>query len=95
MMCLLGRAGGGPSRIGAVTAVVDAGVAVMGHVGLLPQSISVLGGFGPQGKSAANALRVLDDAKVCADLDSHILGTPCKRRATNSFRADQMLRFLR
>ncbi|KAK9832222.1 hypothetical protein WJX74_003546 [Apatococcus lobatus] len=56
--------GGGPSRIGAVTAVVDAGVAVMGHVGLLPQSISVLGGFGPQGRSAANALQVLDDAKA-------------------------------
>lgn len=45
-------------------AVVGAGVAVMGHVGLLPQSISVLGGFRPQGQTAATALQVLKDAKV-------------------------------
>ena len=36
----------------------------MGHVGLLPQSISVLGGFRPQGQSAASALRVVEDALV-------------------------------
>ena len=45
-------------------AVVQAGVAVMGHVGLLPQSISVLGGFRPQGLSAASAIHILQDAKV-------------------------------
>ena len=36
----------------------------MGHVGLLPQSISVLGGFRPQGQSAASALQVIEDALV-------------------------------
>ena len=41
-----------------------AGVAVMGHCGLLPQSISVLGGFRPQGQSAAEALRVVHEARV-------------------------------
>ena len=51
-------------RTASVKAVVDAGVAVMGHIGLTPQSISVLGGFGPQGKTAAAALRAVRDAKV-------------------------------
>ena len=48
----------------AVRSVVDAGVAVMGHVGLTPQSISVLGGFRPQGRSAHDALQIVHDAKV-------------------------------
>ena len=58
------RAGSGPTRVGAVKAVVDAGVAVMGHVGLTPQSISVLGGFRPQGRSADSAMQIIRDAKV-------------------------------
>ncbi|KAK1309452.1 hypothetical protein QJS10_CPA09g00617 [Acorus calamus] len=41
--------GGAPSRITAARAIVDTGIAVMGHVGLTPQAISVLGGFRPQG----------------------------------------------
>jgi ketopantoate hydroxymethyltransferase len=57
-------AGGGPHRAASVRAVVESGIAVMGHVGLLPQSISVLGGFRPQGQSAASAIQVLQNAKV-------------------------------
>nr|KJB24788.1 hypothetical protein B456_004G160400 [Gossypium raimondii] len=41
--------GGSPSRITAAKAIVEAGIAVIGHVGLTPQAISVLGGFRPQG----------------------------------------------
>lgn len=48
----------------AAKAIVSAGVAVMGHVGLMPQSISVLGGFRPHGQSAAEAVRVLREARV-------------------------------
>jgi len=58
------RAGGGGAREAAAKAVVAAGIAVMGHCGLLPQSISVLGGFRPQGQSAAEALRVVQEARV-------------------------------
>ncbi|CAK9152178.1 unnamed protein product [Ilex paraguariensis] len=43
--------GGAPSRITAAKAIVEAGIAVMGHVGLTPQAISVLGGFRPQGRT--------------------------------------------
>lgn len=56
--------GGGPERAAAAKAIVGAGVAVMGHAGLMPQSVSVLGGFGPQGKSADAALLVIQDAIV-------------------------------
>lgn len=50
--------GGAPSRITAAKAIVEAGIAVMGHVGLTPQAISVLGGFRPQGKNVASAVKV-------------------------------------
>lgn len=50
--------GGSPARINAAKAIVEAGVAVMGHVGLTPQAISVLGGFRPQGKNVASAMKV-------------------------------------
>lgn len=50
--------GGSPSRISAAKAIVEAGIAVMGHVGLTPQAISVLGGFRPQGKSFSSAVKV-------------------------------------
>ena len=50
--------GGSPSRITAAKAVVEAGIAVMGHVGLTPQAISALGGFRPQGKNVTSAVKV-------------------------------------
>ena len=59
--------GGGPARVAAARAVVGAGVATMGHVGLMPQSISVLGGFRPQGRSTPSALRVLAVARALQD----------------------------
>jgi 3-methyl-2-oxobutanoate hydroxymethyltransferase len=43
-------------------AIVDAGIGVMGHVGLTPQSATVLGGFKAQGRSGDQALRLYHDA---------------------------------
>lgn len=50
--------GGAPSRITAAKAIVEAGIAVIGHVGLTPQAISVLGGFRPQGRNIDSAVKV-------------------------------------
>ena len=54
--------GGGPARVAAARACVDAGIAVMGHVGLTPQAISVLGGFRPQGRTFEEAAEVVERA---------------------------------
>ncbi len=47
-----------------VRAIVNAGIPVMGHVGLLPQSVHAMGGFKVQGTDAAAAERILADAKA-------------------------------
>jgi 3-methyl-2-oxobutanoate hydroxymethyltransferase len=46
-----------------VEAIVKAGIPVQGHIGLTPQTASALGGFKMQGKDAAAAKRIIDDAK--------------------------------
>ena len=42
------------------------GIPVVGHVGLTPQSVNAFGGFRTQGRSAAEAKKVMDDAKAVA-----------------------------
>ena len=61
-MLRLRSTGGGSQRAAAAQALVAAGVAVMGHVGLTPQSISTMGGFRPQGRSSQEAVRLLREA---------------------------------
>ena len=53
--------GAGPT-LSRVRAIVGAGIPVMGHVGLTPQSATALGGFRAQGRTAEQALRLVDDA---------------------------------
>lgn len=47
--------------------LVDRGIPVMGHVGLMPQSVNASGGFSARGKTDLDAQRILDDAKAVAD----------------------------
>lgn len=54
--------GGGTSALRA-KAIFEAGIPVMGHVGLTPQTAAALGGFKAQGKTAGAARKVLDDAR--------------------------------
>jgi len=53
--------GAGPS-LSRVQAIVGAGIPVMGHIGLTPQSATALGGFKAQGRTAVQARQLVDDA---------------------------------
>jgi len=53
---------GGDEVIDATIGIVNAGIPVLGHLGLTPQTISKLGGFKIQGKTAEGAKKILDQA---------------------------------
>ncbi|MCO5198366.1 MAG: 3-methyl-2-oxobutanoate hydroxymethyltransferase [Anaerolineae bacterium] len=53
---------GGREMVKTIRAIIRAGIPVMGHIGLTPQSVSKLGGYRVQGKSAESAQALLDDA---------------------------------
>ena len=52
----------GGASVDRARAIVRAGIPVMGHVGLTPQSVSALGGFRTQGKTAEQASKLAEDA---------------------------------
>ncbi len=64
---------GGRERADAVRAIVNAGIPVMGHLGLTPQSVNQLGGFRAQGKTAIAAKRLLEDAKILEEVGAFSL----------------------
>jgi 3-methyl-2-oxobutanoate hydroxymethyltransferase len=55
---------GGAEMADRMAGIVAAGIPAMGHLGLTPQSVSSLGGFRLQGKGAAQAKKIMDDAKA-------------------------------
>ncbi len=55
---------GGAARAPTIRALVENGIPVLGHIGLLPQSIRAIGGFKVQGKSDDDAKRIIADAKA-------------------------------
>jgi 3-methyl-2-oxobutanoate hydroxymethyltransferase len=58
---------GGRKRVEMIKAIIDAEMPVMGHLGLTPQSIHQLGGYKVQGKQAAAAAALVDDAVALAE----------------------------
>ena len=55
---------GGEEVLAQVRAVIAAGVPVMGHIGLLPQSVEKFGGYKVQGRTTESATQLLRDAKA-------------------------------
>jgi 3-methyl-2-oxobutanoate hydroxymethyltransferase len=58
---------GGAEVADRVGSIAKMGIPVMGHLGLTPQSASALGGFRVQGRSAAQAKKIVDDARALED----------------------------
>jgi 3-methyl-2-oxobutanoate hydroxymethyltransferase len=54
--------GGGPTSVARARAIVNAGIPVMGHVGLTPQTATALGGYKAQGRNAEAGARVAREA---------------------------------
>jgi len=82
---------GGAGVKDTVRAIVRAGIPVMGHIGLTPQTISMLGGFKVQGKDAKAAQKIIDDARTLEDVGAfsvllEAIPAPIAERITEQLR---------
>lgn len=64
---------GGVDAAATIERIVQAGIPVMAHVGLTPQSVHAMGGFRVQGRTKETAARVLADAKAVAEAGAYSL----------------------
>ncbi len=64
---------GGRNAAPTIRRIVQAGIPVMGHVGLTPQSVHAMGGFRVQGKTKRAAQAVLQDAQAVAEAGAYAL----------------------
>ena len=64
---------GGKDAAPTIRRLVQAGIPVMGHVGLTPQSVHAMGGFRVQGKTQSAAQRILEDAVAVAEAGAYAL----------------------
>jgi 3-methyl-2-oxobutanoate hydroxymethyltransferase len=58
---------GGAAMADTIAFLSARGIPVCAHVGLTPQAVNTLGGYGPRGRDAAEAVKILDDARAVAD----------------------------
>ena len=78
---------GAGASLSRVRALVGAGIPVMGHIGLTPQSATILGGFKAQGRTADRAVRLYEDALAleaagCFSLVLEAVPAPVAERIT-------------
>jgi 3-methyl-2-oxobutanoate hydroxymethyltransferase len=68
---------GGRSSASVVRALTDAGIPVMGHLGLLPQHVHRLGGFRPVGRNRQEAEQLVEDAHALQEAGAFALVLEC------------------
>lgn len=68
---------GGAEYADRIHAIVEAGIPVVAHIGLTPQSFNTLGGFKVQGKTAAVAQKLIDDAKAVCEAGAFAITLEC------------------
>lgn len=64
---------GGAAMADRIRGIADAGIPAIGHLGLTPQSVSALGGFRVQGKDAALAKKIIDDARALEEAGAFMI----------------------
>jgi len=64
---------GGREMADRMAGIVAAGIPCMGHLGLTPQSASSIGGFKVQGRDAARALRIIEDARILEEAGAYAI----------------------
>jgi 3-methyl-2-oxobutanoate hydroxymethyltransferase len=64
---------GGREMADRIEGIVRAGIPCMGHLGLTPQSVAALGGLRVQGRGAAQAKRIIDDAKAIEEAGCSVI----------------------
>jgi 3-methyl-2-oxobutanoate hydroxymethyltransferase len=72
-----------------ISGIREAGIAVMGHIGLTPQSATVLGGYKAQGRTAAAAQRLIEEARAleragCFSIVLEAIPAPVAARITDA-----------
>jgi 3-methyl-2-oxobutanoate hydroxymethyltransferase len=71
---------GADDVIDVISSLTKAGVAVVAHLGLTPQSVNVLGGYKVQGKDVESARKLVADAKACEEAGAIALVVECVPR---------------
>ena len=82
---------GGREKVDQVSAILEAGIPVMGHIGMLPQQVREEGGYKKKGKTPADAERLLRDSDALVDagvsamvLESMVAGVAAEITARSS-----------
>lgn len=68
---------GGAEYADRIKAIVQAGIPVVAHIGLTPQSVNALGGYKVQGKTLESAQKLLNDAKAVAEAGAFAITLEC------------------
>ncbi len=75
--CAAVKIEGGQEMVDIISAVVQAGIPVLGHIGLTPQTAQNLGGFKVQGRDEEGARKILEDARVLEEAGVFALILEC------------------
>jgi len=71
--CAAVKLEGGEAMAETIAFLTSRGIPVIGHVGLTPQAVNVLGGYGARGKSDAEAKKIVGDAKAVAEAGAFVV----------------------
>ena len=81
---------GGREYADRIRAIVEAGIPVVAHIGLTPQSFNTLGGYKVQGKSIEAAQRLIDDAKAVCEAGAFAVTLECVPEALAKIITEQV-----